>query len=204
MWSEAVVRCSSDHKPCKIQWLHLHTWQFIQPVRKKHNQRKTPFNREEVARERHKGITHTASTEAVTFWWLGDSSRCCFIFSSFSTISLIFMFTCSNKDASGEHRQTNAQMQTLTLMPGSYLVDPKDHSVLQVKRQLLGGTEVGETLDARHHLLYADHLHYIGHHQGIDKVDVGALQKQCYIGNVIMDLAGGIIKMTFPSSCHHK
>lgn len=86
------------------------------------------------------------------------------------------MFTCSNKDASGEHRQTNAQMQTLTLMPGSYLVDPKDHSVLQVKRQLLGGTEVGETLDARHHLLYADHLHYIGHHQRIDKVDVGALE----------------------------
>lgn len=62
-------------------------------------------------------------------------------------------------------------------MPGSYLVDPKDHRVFQVKRQLLGGTEVRKTLDTGHHLLYADHLHYIGHHQGINKVDVGALEE---------------------------
>lgn len=68
-------------------------------------------------------------------------------------------------------------MQTLAPMPGSYLVDPKDHRVFQVKRQLLGGTEVRKTLDTGHHLLYADHLHYIGHHQGINKVDVGALEE---------------------------
>lgn len=61
-------------------------------------------------------------------------------------------------------------------MYGSYLVDPEDHCVFQVKRQLLGGTEVRETLDTGQHLLCADHLHYIGHHQGINKVDVGALE----------------------------
>lgn len=73
-----------------------------------------------------------------------------------------------------------------------YFVDPKDHGIFQVKRQLLGGTEVGETLDAGHHLFYADHLHYVGHHQGIDEVDVGALQ-------------GQNVKMTSPVLCHkHK
>lgn len=63
-----------------------------------------------------------------------------------------------------------------------YFVDPKDHGIFQVKRQLLGGTEVGETLDAGHHLFYADHLHYVGHHQGIDEVDVGALQGRFCVG----------------------
>lgn len=87
------------------------------------------------------------------------------------------MFTCSNKDAVGQHRRTNVKVQTLTTLSGSHLVDPKDHGVFQVKRQLLGGTEVGKALDTGHHLLYADHLHYVGHHQGINKVDVGALEE---------------------------
>ena len=173
MWSEAVARCSSDHKACKIQWLHLHT---IYTASEEKTWLKTDTIQQRGSSERKRQRNSTKGREGVTFGWLGDSSRCCFIFSSFSTISLIFMFTCSDEDASGEHRQTNAQMQTLTLMSSSYLVDPKDHRVLQVKRQLLGGTEVGETFDARHHLLYADHLHYIGHHQGIDKMDVGALE----------------------------
>lgn len=62
-------------------------------------------------------------------------------------------------------------------MFGSYLVDPKDHCIFQVKRQLLGGTEVRKTLDTGHNLLNADHLHYVGHHQGINEVDVGALEE---------------------------
>lgn len=62
-------------------------------------------------------------------------------------------------------------------MSGSCLVDPKDHGVFEVKRQLLRGTEVGKTLDTGHHLLYADHLHCVGHHQGIDEVDVRALEE---------------------------
>lgn len=117
----------------------------------------------------------------VTFWLLGESSRWFFTFSSFSMISLIFELTCSDKDAASQ-RTVDTQMhkykhshQTL----GSfYLVDPKDHRVLQVKRQLLGGTEVGKTLDTGHHFFYADHLHHIGHHQGINEVDVGALEER--------------------------
>lgn len=100
-------------------------------------------------------------------------------------------------------------------MLGSYLVDPKDHCVFQVKRQLLGGTEVGKTLDTRHHFFYAEHLHYIGHHQGINKVDVGALEEQglcvvfeCYIRNIRklwFWLAVKNVKMTFTVVCHkHK
>lgn len=63
----------------------------------------------------------------------------------------------------------------------SYLVDPKDHRVLQVKRQLLGGTEVGEALDTEQNLLCADHLHRVGHHQGVNEVDVGALEKHKFL-----------------------
>lgn len=67
---------------------------------------------------------------------------------------------------------------TLTLRSGSNPVDPEDHGVLQVKGQFLRGTEVGKTLDTGHHFFYADHLHYVGHHQGINEVDVGALENK--------------------------
>lgn len=60
-------------------------------------------------------------------------------------------------------------------MSGSDLVDPKHHGLFQVKRQVLGGTEVGEPLDTGHHLVCADHLHDVGHHQGVYEMDVGAL-----------------------------
>ena len=62
-------------------------------------------------------------------------------------------------------------------MFGSYLVDPKNHRIFQVKRQLLGGTEVRKTLDTGHNLLDADHLHCVGHHQGINEMDVRALEE---------------------------
>ena len=58
---------------------------------------------------------------------------------------------------------------------GSDLVDPEQHGVLQVEGQLLGGTEGGEALDGGHHLLDADHLHRVGHHQGVDHRHVGTL-----------------------------
>lgn len=67
------------------------------------------------------------------------------------TLSAIFMFVCSN------------------------LVDPEDHSILQIKGQLLGGTKGGEALDRSHHFLNADHLHCVGHHQGIDHGHVSTL-----------------------------
>jgi len=66
--------------------------------------------------------------------------------------------------------------QTPTPESGSHLVDPEDHRVFQVKRQVLGGTEVRKTLDTGHHLLDADHLHDVGHHQRVNEVDVGALE----------------------------
>lgn len=57
----------------------------------------------------------------------------------------------------------------------SNLVDPEDHSILQVKGKLLGGTERGEALDRSHHFLDADHLHCVRHHQGIDHGHVSTL-----------------------------
>lgn len=57
----------------------------------------------------------------------------------------------------------------------SNLVDPENHSVLQIKGQLLGGTKGGEAFDRSHHFLNADHLHCVGHHQGIDHGHVSAL-----------------------------
>lgn len=55
------------------------------------------------------------------------------------------------------------------------LVDPKNHGVLQVEGQLLRGAEGGEALDGVHHLLDADHLHRVGHHQVIDHMHVSTL-----------------------------
>lgn len=57
-----------------------------------------------------------------------------------------------------------------------YLVDPEDHGILEVKGQLLGGTEGGETLHTGHHPFDADHLHSVGHHEGINHRHMGALQ----------------------------
>lgn len=58
-----------------------------------------------------------------------------------------------------------------------YLVDPENHSILQVKGQLLRGTEGREALDRGHHFLYADHLHCVSHHQGIDHGHVSTLSE---------------------------
>ena len=70
-----------------------------------------------------------------------------------------------------------AQIQLIRKQLCSHLVDPEQHGVFQVERQLLGGTDVGEASDTGHHLLHADHLQDVGHHQGIDEVDVGALEE---------------------------
>lgn len=58
-----------------------------------------------------------------------------------------------------------------------YLVDPKEHRFFQVKGHLFGGTEVWKALDTGYNLFYVDHLCCIGHHQGINEVDVGALEE---------------------------
>lgn len=55
------------------------------------------------------------------------------------------------------------------------LVDPEDHGVLEVKGQLLRGTEGGEALDRGHHFLNADHFHCVSHHEGIDHGHVSTL-----------------------------
>lgn len=44
------------------------------------------------------------------------------------------------------------------------LVNPKDHSILQVKGQLFGGPKSGEAFDRSHHFLNADHFYCVGHH----------------------------------------
>ena len=68
-------------------------------------------------------------------------------------------------------------------MFGSYLVNPKDHCLFQIIRKLLGGTKVRKALNAGHHLLDADHLYCVGHHESINEMDVGALrgQRRSYI-----------------------
>lgn len=144
---------------------------ILQNVHKNRELETQPVTAEENVRHGYK-----TDTRGATFWWLGDSSRWCFIFSSFAAISLILMLTCSNQTLQISSTNDTETTSSTLIFFVCYFVDPKDHGIFQVKRQLLGGTEVGETLDAGHHLFYADHLHYVGHHQGIDEVDVRALQ----------------------------
>lgn len=64
---------------------------------------------------------------------------------------------------------------------GFYLIDPENHGILQVKGKLLGGVEGRETLHRGDHFLNADHLHCVGHHQGINHGDVGTLEEDSMI-----------------------
>lgn len=67
--------------------------------------------------------------------------------------------------------------------PHAHLVDPEDHGILEVVRELFGGAEGGEARDAGHHLLNADHLHGVGHHEGVHHRHVGALQAEAAVGH---------------------
>lgn len=67
--------------------------------------------------------------------------------------------------------------------PRAHLVDPEDHGILKVIWELFGGAEGGETLDAGHHLLNADHLHSVGHHEGVHHRHVGALWAEAAVGH---------------------
>lgn len=65
---------------------------ILQNVHKNRELETQPVTAEENVRHGYK-----TDTRGATFWWLGDSSRWCFIFSSFAAISLILMLTCSNQ-----------------------------------------------------------------------------------------------------------
>lgn len=90
------------------------------------------------------------------------------------------MVTCEDRDAAaqqGGKKKTPIGRRPSRQTRRRYLVDPEEHRLLQVKGQLLGA-QGGEALDGGHHLLHADHLQHVGRHQGVDEVNVSALEKQ--------------------------
>lgn len=63
----------------------------------------------------------------------------------------------------------------ISSLKSHYLVNPEDHGVLQVKWKLFRRAKGRKALHTGHHLLNADHLHCVDHHQGIDHRYVRAL-----------------------------
>lgn len=60
----------------------------------------------------------------------------------FCDLSHLCVHLTKRKKPSAISKERNEQIQMLTPICCANLVDPKDHRVLQIKRQLLGGTEV--------------------------------------------------------------